>query len=124
MVRSGIMARRRHGQSWHPVIGARANRRRAFEERVAAAIDSLPGEIRAQMRNLAIVVEEEPGDDLFGLYASEPMLPDVITIYRGPLERAARSQSELDEEVRITVLHEVAHHFGIDDERLRELGWG
>lgn len=118
------MARKRYGKSWAPVVAARATTRKAFEDLVAEALDSLPDEIRMQMHNVAIVVEEEPGDDLFGLYQSDGLLPDVITIYRGPLERAARTPQDLQKEVRVTVLHEVAHHFGIDDDKLHELGWG
>ena len=95
-----------------------------FEEHVERALASLPADLRAAMSNVEIVVEDEnPEDpDLFGLYFGIPLterhdyagvLPDKIAIYRLPLE----------EEIRITVLHEIAHHFGIDDDRLDELGW-
>jgi predicted Zn-dependent protease with MMP-like domain len=98
------------------------------------AIDVLPAELRAQMSNVDIVVEDEPpaGRPLLGLYQGVPLtqrtsgyagvLPDKITIYRGPLERLYGGDPErLRREVRRVVLHEVAHHFGISDERLIEL---
>jgi predicted Zn-dependent protease with MMP-like domain len=128
------MARKLIGKSWAPVVSARTRSRQRFEELVANALDDLPEMIRSQMDNVVVVVEEEPGEDLYGLYQGVPqtqrdgnysgILPDMITIYRGPLERAAGTNEELAKEVRITVLHEVAHHFGIDDDRLHELGWG
>lgn len=105
-----------------------------FEEYARAALDSLPPELRGQMSNVEIVVEEEPppGQPLLGLYQGIPLtmrsssysgvLPDKITIYRGPLERLyGRDPATLREEVRRVVLHEVAHHFGISDERLIEI---
>jgi predicted Zn-dependent protease with MMP-like domain len=107
-----------------------------FDEHVRRAIESLPPELRSAMSNVEIVVEDEnPEDpDLFGLYLGVPLtdrgssyggvLPDKIAIYRIPLEEEFAGDPEtLEEEIRITVLHEVAHHFGIDDERLSELGW-
>lgn len=107
----------------------------SFEDRVRGALDSLPGELREAMSNVEIVVEDEnPEDpDLFGLYFGIPLtergdysgvLPDKIAIYRLPLEEEfGNDPSVLEEEIRITVLHEIAHHFGIDDDRLAELGW-
>lgn len=101
-------------------------------ERVLA---SLPSELSAAMSNVEIVVEDEnPEDpDLFGLYLGIPLtergdyigvLPDKIAIYRLPLEEEfGDDPSVLEQEIRITVLHEVAHHFGIDEDRLDELGW-
>jgi predicted Zn-dependent protease with MMP-like domain len=106
-----------------------------FEEHVEQALASLPEELRAAMSNVAIVVEDEnPEDpDLFGLYFGIPLterrdytgvLPDKIAIYRLPLEEEFGDDPErLQEEIRITVLHEIAHHFGIDEDRLSELGW-
>jgi predicted Zn-dependent protease with MMP-like domain len=98
------------------------------------AIDSLPPRLRQAMSNLAIVIEDEPppGMPLLGLYRGVPLTrrssayagvpPDTITIYRGPLERHYGATREtLREQVRRVVLHEIAHHFGISDERLREL---
>jgi predicted Zn-dependent protease with MMP-like domain len=106
-----------------------------FERLVGEALDSLPDGLRGALSNVAIVVEEEPppGQPLLGLYEGLPLTrrgssfagvpPDKITIYRGPLERLSAGDPErLRREVRHVVLHEVAHHFGISDERLRELG--
>ena len=107
-----------------------------FERYVEEAISSLPRDLREFMANVAIVVEDEPPDGmpLLGLYQGLPLTrrgsgyagvpPDKITIYRGPLERlsAGRPEHDLPLEIRRVVLHEIAHHFGISDERLRELG--
>jgi predicted Zn-dependent protease with MMP-like domain len=105
-----------------------------FEEYAQDALDSLPSDLRAQMSNVEIVVEDEPppGQRLLGLYQGIPLtrrgshyggvLPDKITIYRGPLVRLyARDPERLRREVSRVVLHEVAHHFGISDERLIEI---
>jgi len=105
-----------------------------FEGAVQEAVDGLPAELRAAMSNVSILVEEEPppGEHLLGLYTGIPLTertsgyagvaPDKITIYRGPLERRAGGDSErLRAEVRRVVVHEIAHHFGISDERLVEL---
>ena len=107
-----------------------------FEDHVRAALDSLPPDLRAAMSNVEIVVEDEnPEDpDLFGLYLGIPLtdrgegyagaLPDKIAVYRIPLEEEfGDDPAVLEEEIRITVLHEIAHHFGIDEDRLAELGW-
>ena len=107
---------------------------RLFKEYAQDALDSLPPDLRAQMSNVEIVVEEEPhpGQRLLGLYQGVPLpkrssqyggvLPDKITIYRGPLVRLyAHDPERLRREVRRVVLHEVAHHFGISDERLIEM---
>jgi len=107
-----------------------------FEEHVQRALESLPPDLRRAMSNVEIVVENENAEDpdLFGLYLGIPLvdrdsgyagvLPDKIAIYRRPLEDDFGDDPELlEEEIRITVLHEVAHHFGIDEERLDELGW-
>jgi predicted Zn-dependent protease with MMP-like domain len=105
-----------------------------FEEYARAALDTLPRELRDQMSNVEIVVEQEPppGQPLLGLYEGIPLtrrgsyyggvLPDKITIFRGPLERLyGRDPAVLRQEVRRVVLHEIAHHFGISDERLIEI---
>jgi predicted Zn-dependent protease with MMP-like domain len=105
-----------------------------FEEYAQDALDSLPADLRAQMSNVGIVVEDEPphGQPLLGLYQGVPLtrrgsnygavLPDKITIYRGPLVRLyGRDPETLRREIKRVVLHEVAHHFGISDERLVEL---
>jgi predicted Zn-dependent protease with MMP-like domain len=105
-----------------------------FEEAVTEALDSLPDDLRGFMSNVELVVEDEPppGLPLLGLYQGVPLTrrtsfyagvpPDKITIYRGPLERLYGQDPErLRSEIRRVVLHEIAHHFGISDERLREL---
>ena len=107
----------------------------SFEEHVRAALDELPPHLARALDNVAVTVEDEhPRDpDLFGLYEGVPLpqrgqgysgtLPDRITIYRVPLEEEFADPDELREEIRITVLHELAHYFGIDEERIEELGY-
>ena len=105
-----------------------------FEQVIQEALDSLPRDLRKQMSNVEIVVEDEPapGQRLLGLYQGVPLtrrginysgaLPDKITIYRGPLERIyGRDADLLVGQIKRVVLHEVAHHFGISDERLVEI---
>ena len=96
-----------------------------FDAHVRRALDSLPPEIAQRLENLAVVVEDEnPNDpDLFGLFEEEPYLPAKITIYRLPLEESFPEPHELEREIRITVLHELAHYFGIEEDRLEELGY-
>jgi predicted Zn-dependent protease with MMP-like domain len=105
-----------------------------FEEMVAAAIDGLPEELGRLMNNVAVTVEHDGGPaGLLGLYEGVPLtsrttgyagvLPDRITIYRKAICAICHSESEVADQVRRTVIHEVAHHFGIGDERLDELGW-
>ena len=96
-----------------------------FEEHVQRALDELPPELAKALENVAVVVEEEaPGDpDLFGLWESAEYLPDKITIFRKPLVQAFPDPADLEEEIRITVLHELAHYFGIDEDRLEDLGY-
>jgi predicted Zn-dependent protease with MMP-like domain len=108
---------------------------RSFDDHVRAALDSLPRELAAALENVAVVVQDEhPTDpDLFGLYEGIPLpergshyggaLPDRITIFRLPLEDSFPDPEELEDEIRITVLHELAHYFGIDEDRLVELGY-
>ena len=109
--------------------------RRRFEEHVRRALDELPANLAQALRNIAVVVEEEnPEDpDLFGLYEGVPLpdrggeswsLPDRIAIYRRPLVEEFDDPRDLEEEIRITVLHELAHYFGLDEDRLDELGYG
>ena len=108
----------------------------SFEEHVQRALDSLPAELARGLENVAVVVEDEHPDDpdLFGLYEGTPLpertdaavagaLPDRIAIYRVPLEESFTDRAELEKEIRITVLHELAHYFGIEEERLEELGY-
>ena len=101
---------------------------------VTEALDGLPEELGRLMSNVAVTVEHGPGPPgLLGLYQGVPLtsrtsqyagvLPDRITIYRRAICAICQSESEVGEQVRRTVIHEVAHHFGIDDPRLRELGW-
>jgi len=96
-----------------------------FEDHVARALDELPPHLAQALENVAVVVEDEAPDDpdLFGLWESDEYLPDKITIFRKPLAAAFPDPAELEEEIRITVLHELAHYFGIDEERLAELGY-
>jgi predicted Zn-dependent protease with MMP-like domain len=107
-----------------------------FEALVNEALDGIPDELAGLVRNVVVLVEPEPpadDPDLLGLYDGValtdrhgdmlPELPDRIFIYRGPLLDMCETEEELVEEVRITVVHEVAHHFGIDDARLHELGY-
>jgi predicted Zn-dependent protease with MMP-like domain len=105
-----------------------------FEELVTEALDALPEELGRLMRNVAVFVEDEPPEpELLGRYEGVPLterdsgyagvLPDRITVYRLPILRVCADEADVVDEVRVTVVHEVAHHFGIDDERLHELGW-
>ena len=96
-----------------------------FEDHVARALDDLPPHLAEALKNLAVVVEEEDPDDpdLFGLWESHEFFPDKITIFRKPLVQAFPDAGELEREIRITVLHELAHYFGIDEDRLDELGY-
>ena len=114
----------------------------AFEQLVADALDSIPEELGRVMENVAVFVEDWPTQEqlagrsgtLLGLYEGVDLtrrsplsyggaMPDRITIFRGPISRIARSEEQLVDMVTETVIHEVAHHFGISDARLRELGW-
>jgi predicted Zn-dependent protease with MMP-like domain len=97
-----------------------------FEEHVRRALDSLPPELARGLRNVAVVVEDEnPEDpDLLGLFEDGgEFMPDKVTIYRLPLEDSFPDPAELEREIRITVLHELAHYFGIEEDRLGELGY-
>ena len=109
----------------------------AFDAMVGRALDDLPEDLARLVDNVVVLIEAEaPADDpdLLGLYDGlalteraanhSGMLPDRILLFRGPLLDMADNEEDLEEEVRITVVHEVAHHFGLDDARLHELGWG
>lgn len=126
-----------------------SGRRRLFERLAVRALDQLPPAIHAMLDNVQIVIEDEPNDDqlgqrpslaatpddsqLLGLYEGVPLierhgsdgfrLPDKITLFRLPLERATSNQAELAHQVQVTVVHELAHHFGLDEDRIAELGW-
>ena len=96
-----------------------------FEDHVRRALDSLPPELALGLENVAVVVEEENPEepDLLGLFDEQPYMPAKISIYRLPLEESFPDADELEREIRITVLHELAHYFGMDEERLEELGY-
>lgn len=106
-----------------------------FDELVSDALDLIPPELAAAMDNVVVLVEDRHPEDaeLLGLYEGVALterdsdyfgsLPDAITIYRDALLDVCESEDEVVEEVAVTVIHEIAHHFGIDDDRLHELGW-
>lgn len=108
--------------------------RRDFEELVADALDEIPPELAQLMDNVVITVEDESQEGLLGLYEGIPLtergdsyfgvLPDQIFIYRRNICSLCETPEQVVDEVLITVIHEIAHHFGIDDARLTELGWG
>jgi len=106
-----------------------------FEQLVAEALDSLPPALGEMMENIAVVVRDRhPSEDLLGLYEGIPLterqdygamvMPDRVTVYRLPICEICDHEHELRHEVTVTVVHEVAHHFGIDDKTLHQLGWG
>lgn len=97
-----------------------------FEEHVRRALDALPPRFARALENVAVVVEDENAaePDLYGLFeGGGDYLPDKVTIYRLPLEGDFRDTEELEEEIRITVLHELGHYFGLEEDRLEELGY-
>ena len=99
----------------------------SFDHHVRGALDSLPPRIAAALENVAVVVEDENSEepDLFGLFEEHEFLPARIAIYRRPLEEEfGDDPARLEEEIRVTVLHELAHYFGIEEGRLDELGYG
>jgi predicted Zn-dependent protease with MMP-like domain len=113
--------------------------RAQFEDTVADALDSIPQELFDRLDNVAITVEDEPepgsSPGLLGLYVGVPLtrrnsgyglgnIPDHIYIFRGPLTRYCNTRPQLLEQIRVTVLHEIGHYFGMTDERLHEMGWG
>ena len=122
-------ATRRYGADMYVVNPER------FEELVADALDSLPPEFGHAMKNVAVVVEDRAeGGSLFGLYQGIPLtkrgpesyrwvMPDRITVYRETICQVCSTEVEVVAQVRKTIIHEVAHHFGISDHRLAELGW-
>jgi len=96
-----------------------------FDEIVRRALDSLPAEIATKLENVAVVIEDENPDDpdVLGLFSEEPYMPAQITIYRLPLEEGFPDVQQLEEEIRITVLHEVGHYFGMDERQIADLGY-
>jgi predicted Zn-dependent protease with MMP-like domain len=111
--------------------------RTEFEGLVAEALDTIPPELAKLIDNVVVLVEDEAPEetpDLLGLYEGTPLterdgwyagvLPDTIRLFRMPILRICNSFDDVVDEVQVTVVHEVAHYFGIDDERLHELGWG
>lgn len=106
-----------------------------FERLVVDALDEIPEGLAAMVDNVAVVIEDEHAEeDLLGLYEGVPLterdeygglaLPDRITIYRTPIREMCTTRDEVVEEVLVTVVHELAHHFGLDDDELHRLGWG
>jgi predicted Zn-dependent protease with MMP-like domain len=128
-----------------PASGGRRLYRHRFERLVARAMRQLPPHFADRLENVAVVVEDEasprqkrevglgPDQDLLGLYQGVPqpqraaaygmVLPDKITLFQRPIEDLCRSEGEIMEQVRHTLIHELAHHFGIDDDRLEEIGF-
>jgi len=101
--------------------------RKEFERHVDAALAELPQQLAAKLENVAVVVEEENREepDLYGLFQEEPYMPAKVSVYRKPLvEDFGDDPAELEHEIRVTVLHELAHYFGLDEDRLDELGYG
>ena len=111
--------------------------REAFEDAVRDALDLVPADLAARMDDVVVLVEDDAPDgdpDLLGLYEGVPLterdgwwaagsLPDRITVFRNPTLAVCTTASEVVDEVAVTIVHEIAHHFGIDDKRLAELGW-
>jgi len=108
-----------------------------FEDLVAVALDEIPDELARLVENVVFVVEDDSADDpggLLGLYEGVPLtergtwyagvMPDRITIYRRPILAICATHDDVVDEVHVTVVHEIAHHFGIDDDRLHDLGYG
>ena len=104
--------------------------RQRFERLVRRALATLPEEFQSRLENVVVVIENEPPEDMLdtlGLYEGVPLiersledmtLPDRITLFKGPIERACRSEEEIEAEVRLTILHEVAHFFGLEEAQL------
>lgn len=139
-----IVAAMDRGNGWG-APGFRRMTRKQFEKLVAEAVNGLPEDFLARLDNVDIVVEEFPSQeiieleelespyDLLGYYEGTPLterdsinapwLPDRITIFQAPLEAMCSSRAELYDEIQTTIVHEVAHFFGLDEDRIAELGW-
>ena len=113
------------------MVGRSSLSRRRFERLVRRALATLPEEFQSRLENVAVVIEDEPPEhmpDTMGLYEGVPLtersspedmiLPDRITLFKGPIERACRTQEDIEAEVRLTVLHEVGHFFGLEEAQL------
>lgn len=116
--------------------------REEFEDAVADALDEVPQDLLDRLENVVFLIEDEPASDqkpvhgeLLGLYVGVPLpqrldsymygsLPDRIYLFQGPLTRLSHDRADLIEQIRVTTLHEIGHYFGMDDDRLHELGWG
>jgi predicted Zn-dependent protease with MMP-like domain len=128
-----MRADRENTTGWGKAVSERLAQRQRFDELVEQALESLPAEASAALQNVAIVVADSGPRDLLGLYEGIPLpardnsytgvLPDVITLFRNAIAAKCRTDADLVREVRTTVLHELGHYFGIDDERLHQLGW-
>ncbi len=105
-----------------------------FEQLVGEALDTIPDELARHMDNVVVTVREDDHEGLLGLYEGVPLterldygmgavMPDRITIFRRPILELCSNEADVVHQVRVTVIHEVGHHFGIDDDRLQELGW-
>ena len=115
------------------VVGVEPIDVHAFEALVAGALAEIPDELRAEMENVAIIIDDEsPPGRLYGLYEGVPLTrrgtyggasPDRITLFLATICQSARSPEDLAARVRVTLLHEVGHHFGLGEARLHELGW-
>ncbi len=112
------------------MVGRNSLSRRKFERLVKKALETMPEEFRSRLENVAVLIEDEPPDcmpDTMGLYEGIPLtersledvtLPDVITMFKGPIERACHTAEDIEAEVRLTVLHEVGHFFGLEEAQL------
>jgi len=97
-----------------------------FEEHVQRALDALPPDLADGLENVAVIIEDENAEEpeILGLFEEAPYMPAKVTIYRRPLEEDfGHDPEELEHQIRVTVLHELAHYFGIDEARLEELGY-
>ena len=129
-------AAKRRTRQRPPTLGPVHLSENEFDDLVSDALDRIPAPLAALMDNVVVLVEDEPPPEeagILGLYVGTPLTerdsnytfrpPDQVFVYRGPLLRMCADADELADEVAITVVHEIAHHFGIDDEQLHDWGW-